>query len=88
MTGKQYLPENQNDFLIFSAEDGRVQIQCRFEGEIVWLPQAALAELYQLIPQAIRQHVRSVYEDVELDERSTCKDYLQVRNESNREVKH
>ena len=38
-----------------------------------------MADLYQVTPQAIAQHIRAVYEEGELDQNSTCKDYLQVQ---------
>lgn len=87
MTDELVPNPNSQQFLLFSTDDGRVQIQCRFEGETLWLPQSAIAELYQVTPQAITQHIKSIYEDEELDENSTCKDYLQVQREGSREVK-
>ncbi|RUO28757.1 DNA-binding protein [Aliidiomarina sanyensis] len=75
MTDDLHKGANTDNFILFSVGDGRVQTQCRFEGDTLWLPQATIAELFQVTPQAITQHIRSVYEDVELDERSTCEDY-------------
>src|SRR5690606_27377514 len=82
------LPRAPNgEFLLFASDDGRVRIECRFEGETLWLSQAMMAELYQVTPQAITQHIRSVYEEGELDQNATCKDYLQVQQEGKRQVK-
>lgn len=88
MTDKNKLPQPPTgEFVMFSSEDGQVRIECRFEGDTLWLPQAAMAELYQVTPQAITQHIRAVYEEGELDQNATCKDYLQVRTEGKRQVK-
>lgn len=87
MTEDAKLTLESAKFILFSAEDGRIQIQCRFDEDTLWLPQSAIAELYQVTPQAVTQHIRSIYEERELDESSTCKGYLQVRTEGNREVK-
>ena len=57
-----------------------------FEGT-VWLSQAEMALLFQTIPQAITQHLRTIYQEEELSEKSTCKDFLQVRMEGSREVR-
>ena len=88
--GKQMKPEDetpQSDILIYRAEDGRMKISVRMEGETVWLTQAMMAELYQTTPQNITLHIRAIYEDRELAEEATCKEYLQVRTEGSREVK-
>src|SRR3546814_14317003 len=45
-----------------------------------------IAELFQVTPQAVTQHIRAIYEDGELEEAATCNDYLQVRAEGKREV--
>ena len=74
------------EFVMFASADGKVRIECRFEGDTLWLPQAAMAELYQVTPQAITQHIRAVYEEGELEPNRTCKDYLQVQSEGNRTV--
>ena len=75
------------EFVMFASADGKVRIECRFEGDTLWLPQAAMAELYQVTPQAITQHIRAVYEEGELEPNRTCKDYLQVQTEGSRQVK-
>lgn len=54
-------------------------------GEFV-LFQAAIADLYQISPQAITQHIKAVYEEEELEQNSTCKSYLQVGLEGSRKV--
>lgn len=72
---------------MFTSDDGKVRIECRFEQHTLWLSQATIAELYKVTPQAITQHVRSVYEEGELDQNSTCKDYLQVQVEGKRQVR-
>ncbi len=51
-----------------------------------WLTRAAPAELHQTTPQNITRHIASIYEDVELDEEATCKEFLQARDEGARQV--
>src|SRR5699024_7023688 len=51
------------------------------------MSQKAIAELYQTSPQNITLHIKNIYEEAELEEKSTCKYYLQVQNEGSREVK-
>jgi len=72
--------------ILYQTEDGRTRIECRFEGDTVWLTQAMLAELFQTTPQNITQHLREIYVEAELDEAATCKPFLQVRTEGARQV--
>jgi hypothetical protein len=71
---------------MFASGDGKVRIECRFESDTLWLPQAAIASLYQVTPQAITQHIKAIYEESELKQNVTCKSYLQVRQEGTRQV--
>lgn len=40
-----------------------------------------MAELFQTTPQNITLHLKALYEESEIEEKATCKDYLQVRRE-------
>lgn len=74
------------ELILYQTEDGRTRIECRLEGETIWLTQALMAELFQTTPQNITQHLREIYADGELDEKATCKPFLQVRTEGTRQV--
>ena len=81
------LPEApQGEFILFRSEDGQTRVECRFESDTLWLSQAEIANLYQITPQAITQHIKAIYEESELVQNSTCKSFLQVRQEGNRRV--
>lgn len=45
-----------------------------------------MAELFQVTPQNITLHLKNIYQEGELDQNSTCKDFLQVQNEGGRKV--
>ena len=82
-----HLPHSPaGEFLFFSSDDGKMRIECRFENETLWLPQATIANLYQVSPQAITQHIKALYEEDELEQNATCKPYLQVQQEGSRKV--
>lgn len=78
--------ENDTNFLMYQTEDGETKIHVRLEAETVWMTQKAMAELFQTTPQNITLHVKNIYEEEELSENRTCKEYLQVRVEGSREV--
>jgi len=80
------MPQNTN-MLIYQTEEGNTKIDVRLENETVWMTQKAITELYQTSPQNITLHIKNIYEEGELSEVSTCKYYLQVQNEGEREVK-
>lgn len=80
-------PHDEGRFLLYQSEDGQSRIAVRIEGETAWLTQAQMAELFQTTPQNITSHIRAIYEERELDEAATCKDYLQVRAEGERSVR-
>ncbi len=80
---------NQNEhgeILIFQSEDGRSRIECRFADQTLWLSQAQMADLFQTSPQNVTLHLKAIYQEAELEESTTCKDYLQVRTEGTRRV--
>ena len=76
-----------NEFIIYQLEGQDVHIQVRLSGNTLWLTQAQLATLFQTTPQNITLHIKAIYQEGELEESATCKDYLQVRQEGQREVK-
>jgi len=78
--------ENKGELILYRTEDGRVEIHLRAVDGTVWLNQSELAALFDTTPQNITQHIRHVYEEGELAEEATCKDYLQVQTEGGREV--
>jgi hypothetical protein len=81
------LPAPSGEFLLYTTEDGRTRIECRFENETIWLSQALMADLFQTTPQNITIHLKALYEEGEIEEAATCKDYLQVRDEGGRQVR-
>lgn len=61
-------------------------MKCRLEEETIWLSQALMAELFETTPQNITLRLKNLYEDEEIEPKSTCKNYLQVGQEGQREV--
>ncbi len=72
--------------IIYETDDSIIRVSVRMEDETVWLTQAQMAILFQTTPQNITLHLKSIYEEGELDEPSTCKDFLQVQKEGARTV--
>jgi Virulence protein len=81
------MSDDKGGLILYRTEDGRADIQLRAVDGTVWLSQAEMADLFDTTPQNITQHIRAVYAEGELDEATTCKDYLQVQIEGGREVR-
>ena len=75
-----------NQIIIYQGENGETHIEVKFTGDTVWLSQQQMAELYQTTRPNIVQHIRNIYDDGELAEKATCKNFLQVRQEGTRQV--
>lgn len=76
----------ENEIIIYQTQDGQTKIDVRIENETVWLTQNQMAELFQTTKQNISQHIKNIFEEGELTEDSTVKDYLTVQNEGSRKV--
>jgi prophage maintenance system killer protein len=76
-----------SEIVIYQDSENQIKLSVQFEGETVWLTQKQMSDLFDTTPQNVTMHLKSVFEEGELDESSTCKDFLQVRIEGNRKVK-
>lgn len=77
---------NAGEMILYTTEDGKTSIQLFPVEGTVWMSQAEIAALFQTTPQNITLHIKVIYEEGELEEGATCKDFLQVRSEGGREV--
>lgn len=66
------------EYLTFVAATGEsdVSFEMRYEDENIWLTQKMMATLYDVSVAAINQHLKKVFEDDELHEKSVVKKYL------------
>ena len=75
------------EFLIFEQQKKEKGIEVRFEEGDLWLTQKAIGELYNTSKQDISYHIKNIYNDLELNQNSTVKEFLTVQKEGDREVK-
>lgn len=79
--------KKDNDIMIYEDKDGITKVNVKFIDEDLWITKYQLAEIYKTTRQNIEQHIKNIYQDKELNIDSTCKNFLQVQKEGNREVK-
>ena len=75
-----------SEILIYQNTEGNIKIDVRLEEETVWLTQAQLCELFQKSKATISEHIKNVFEEGELDARSTVRKFRTVQMEGNRNV--
>lgn len=72
--------------IILYQPDETVKLDVRIEDETVWLTQAQIVELFQSSKANISEHIKNIYEQEELEESSTVRDFRTVRQEGKRQV--
>jgi len=77
--------DSDKQFLIYEAENGAIEVQ--LEQDSVWLTQAQMGAIFDTTPENVLMHLKNIYKFNELDEFSTTKDFLVVRQEGKRQVK-
>ena len=73
---KNNLIENNNNIIIYTTDDGQVEIEVRLEDENVWLTQNSMAELFDTTRNNIIMHIKNIFEEGELQEKSVSKESL------------
>ena len=60
----------QSDFIIYTGNDGKVNVDVFVQDETIWLTQKAISELYGVQRPAITKHLKNIFESGELQEDS------------------
>jgi len=81
------MEENKSQIIIYQTENGETKLDVRFQDETVWLTQKLMSELFQTSIPNINMHLKNIFEEGELEENRTIKDFLIVQKEGSREVK-
>lgn len=66
------------DFLVFTRDAGEDGIEVRVQDHDVWLTQKAIAQLFDVDRSVVTKHLKNIFEEKELDEKSTCANFAQV----------
>ncbi len=76
------------EYLIFTAATGSSSqsVEMRYEDENIWLTQKMLSTLYDVDVATINEHLKNIFDDKELTEGATIRNFLIVQTEGNRQV--
>lgn len=75
----------KNEIILF--ENQNLKLEVNMQDETVWLTSDQMSELFETTKRNIEMHIKNIYEERELEEYLTLKDFFQVQKEGNREVK-
>ena len=75
----------QGEIILYQPDEA-IRLEVRMENETVWLTQAQIVELFQSSKANISEHIKNIYEQEELEESSTVRDFRTVRQEGKRQV--
>ena len=68
-----------SDILMYQTEDGLTKIEVEFDNDTAWLTQAQMSELFQRDRTVISKHIKNIFEEGELDEKSNVQ-FLHIAN--------
>ena len=71
--------QKNNEIVIFETEDKQVKLSVAVDNETVWLTLAQMVELFQIDVSVISRHIRNVFKEDEVDEKSNLH-FLQIPN--------
>lgn len=76
--------EKRGEIVIYGA--GSKKVEVRVKGETIWLNQKQMAELFDVNVPAVNKHLNNIYDDGELEKKSTVSKMEIVRKEGARQV--
>lgn len=77
---------HESEILIYQSPDGNTKVDVKLEGETVWLTLNQLAELFQKAKSTVSEHISNVFEEGELTEEATVRNFRTVQMEGARTV--
>ena len=66
----------QGELLFYTSKDGKVKMEIHVENETIWMSQQMMAELFRTTKQNIAKHLKHIFEQGELQEKSVVNYWL------------
>ncbi len=80
------LPESQSNFLLYTGNDGKVNVEVFLKDETIWLTQRVIGVLFGKSKATISEHLKKIYAEGELQMDSTVRNFRTVQTEGARQV--
>ncbi len=71
--------ESSRGEVVTYNQDGMPQLEVWLEDETIWLTQRQMGELFGCTLENVIQHLKNIYDEEELAEEATTKEFLVVR---------
>ena len=84
---KSDIVKQESDFILYTSNDGDVNVEVVLKDETVWLTQKAMSGLFGVKVPAIIKHLANIYETGELRKESTISILETVQKEGDRNVR-
>ncbi len=78
--------KQQSDFILYTGNDGKVNIDVFVQDETIWLTQNAIGKLFGKSKATISEHLKKIYAEGELEMDSTVRKFRTVQAEGSRQV--
>jgi len=75
-----------SDIEIYKSPDNKIELQVNLEKDTVWLSQKQMAELFDKDADTIGLHLKNIFTEEELEEKSTTEVFSVVQKEGKRSV--
>ena len=72
------------EFLMFTADSRQDGLEVRFQDETVWLTQKMMAELFQCSSDNISLHLKNIFKNGELEEKSVTEEFSVTASDGKR----
>jgi len=79
-------PDKQTNFLLYTGDDGKVNVEVFLKDKTIWLTQKAIGQLFGKSKATISEHLKKIYEEGELELDSTVRKFRTVQTEGARQV--
>lgn len=77
---------NKSQIEIYKIENGNTEISVNLDGDTVWLSLNQMTELFQRDKSVISRHINNIFNENELERKSTVANFATVQNEGGREI--
>lgn len=66
------VPKTDKNIVIYQASSGAIEFRGDWDRETIWATQASIADVFGTQRPAITKHLKNIFKEKELDERSVC----------------